>query len=158
MLFATAQSYVVLAVILAIFVCAPRVPCEAQTYIVLFHKFSATGGGRTVGIVGTALLLVGYTGVVCLGYAEAALKFVAKKRAHTQRRSRGAGLPNATAGALPAVAAASPGLSTTAQKASASQTNTALLAPGLEPDVRSPGFSVAAPPGLSTTAQQASAS
>jgi hypothetical protein len=150
-LFATAQSCVVLAVILAIFVCAPHVPCGAQTYIVFLHKFSATGGGRTVGIVGTAILLVGHTGFVSLEYAQVAL-FVAKTRAHD------AELPNATAGAPPAVEAASPGLPTIAQQASAPQTNTALLPPGLEPDMRSPGFSVAAPPGLPTIARQASAS
>jgi hypothetical protein len=142
MLFATAQSYVVLAVILAIFVCAPRVPCEAQTYIVFFHKFSATGGGRTFGIVGTVLLLVGYTAVVCLGYVDAVRKAAAENRAHKQGCSRGAALPNATAGAPLAAAAAPPGLSTTAQQSSASQTSTALPAPGLDQDQRPPGFSI----------------
>jgi hypothetical protein len=72
MALATVQSYVVLAVILAIFVRAPNWPCEAGTHIVFFRKFSATGGGRMFGIVGTVLLLVAYTVLVYLGYAKRA--------------------------------------------------------------------------------------
>jgi hypothetical protein len=111
------QSYVVLAVILAIFVRVPRWPCETPepwpgTHIVFLYPFSATKGGRTFGIVGTVLLLFGYTAIVYFGYAKPWAKATQKAAENRDGNEQGR-----NSVAPPGAPAISPAPSTTAIRA-----------------------------------------
>jgi hypothetical protein len=87
---AIAQSYVVFGVVFTIFARAQTWPCRDQWYIALFGRALSHETGSALGMTLTAVLAVGFTGLVYFGYARE--QKIARRRAGRRAARRAAAL------------------------------------------------------------------